>query len=87
MMEKMDGSELEKVVGGYDETVGYARGFKVRCPSCGASNISDFESSPVDALGQQYYRCRCGQAFLLDGGGYGTLLNRSSNTFYAERVM
>jgi hypothetical protein len=85
-LEMIDDSELEKVSGGYDETVGFAAGFKIKCPRCGASSVSDFESSSVAAFGQQYYRCRCGQAFMMDAGGYGTLLNNANNVFVAERV-
>ncbi len=85
-LKRIDDEALEKVSGGYDETSGYAAGFRIKCPKCGASAISDFESFSVDTLGQQYYACRlCGQAYLLDSGGYGTLLNKSNNTFVAER--
>lgn len=78
--------ELLKVSGGYDETQGFSAGFKIKCPCCGASNVGNFDSNSVNTLGQQFYQCKnCGQAFLLDGGGYGTLLNKANNTFQAER--
>ena len=80
-------SQLSKISGGFAETAGYASGYNIICPKCGASDIRDFESSPVDTMGQQFYSCRrCGQAMLLDGGGFGTLLNRGGGTFAATKV-
>lgn len=47
--------ELERVSGGFTETQGYATGFSIICPKCGSTQSGDFESNPVDALGQQYF--------------------------------
>ena len=77
----MNDNELETVSGGYTETNGYAKGFAIICPKCGASVQADFETSAVDSLGQQFYRCRCGQAFLADAGGHATGLNGTIGQF------
>ena len=78
--------ELGKITGGYHETNGYASGYMIRCPKCGASAAGDFQRNDVDALGQACYVCKCGQVFLLDSGGFGTMLNNTPGQFNADPV-
>ena len=85
---KVSDDELLGVSGGYVEKNGYAAGYEIKCPKCGASSIGNFDRNDVDALGQAYYRCTsCGCAFLLDSGGYGTILYGSNNQFTAEKAL
>ena len=63
--------QLDRVAGGYVESAGWAAGWNVVCPGCGAEAYNDFDSwieSEDDCM--DGFKCRrCGMVFGIDNKG------------------
>lgn len=68
---KISDDMLASVTGGYIESDGWAAGWEITCPNCGASSYGMFDiwnESDIDCISG--YKCRlCGKEFGIDQMG------------------
>lgn len=68
---KLSDDQIQKVSGGFVETVGYAAGHTIACPYCGNQYEPNFSYWLEDAGAQNGYTCNvCGANFWVDQGGF-----------------
>ena len=68
---KLDDSALEKVSGGFVETLGYAKAHEIMCPVCHNAAESNFAWWEETSFKQNGYTCEnCGTSFWVDAYGY-----------------
>ena len=68
---KLSDEQIQKVSGGFVETVGYAAGHTIICPYCGNQYEPNFCCWLEVAGAQNGYTCNvCGASFWVDQGGF-----------------
>ena len=68
---KLSDEQIQKVSGGFVETVGYAAGHTIICPYCGNQYEPNFSYWLADEDAQNGYTCNvCGANFWVDQGGF-----------------